>query len=266
MRRSDTDYRVAHLDRARVFHAPHDADLVGVTHTAFSTGLSRVLDYLGVTDEFPLANLFLLPDRAEFDRFVAHLTPTPTTPGRVGQPQGHDLYLLSPTAYPTDASPAWLGPDGRCDMAMYARLIAHEAVHMAEEHLSPREAMENRPAWWSEGLAVLLSEQHRYDHDVLEHMRTDLEASVLPTLDEMVGGPAYTWAWAPVDCTLRNLDREKVVAMITGTSGADILELLGLERERFGRDWRSHATAEARAILEAADGSSPPSGNNVTMA
>jgi hypothetical protein len=250
VRRSGVDYRMAHFDRARVLFAPGQSGLAETTYDAYLGGVARALKWMALPDEFPFANLYLAPSRVEFDLLVAHITRTPTDPWRVGQPLGLDLCLLSPDAYPADAAPAWLGSDGLCDSGMYARLVAHETVHMVEEFHSPREAMENRPMWWSEGLAVLISEQHRIDHDVRDHLRADLDAGTLPEIEELHGGPAYTWAWAVVDCLRRTVGRKKVTELITGTDGGDILGLLGVDRERFDPQWRDHAMTEARAILD----------------
>ena len=78
MRRSEIDYRVAHFDRARVLFAPRQGDLAARTYEMFLDGLARTLAFLGLADEFPFANVILAPNRAEFDRFVAHLTTMPT--------------------------------------------------------------------------------------------------------------------------------------------------------------------------------------------
>jgi hypothetical protein len=249
VRHSDTAYRIARFDRARVMFVDGQADLAAAAYEAFVDGVDRTLAALALPADFPHANLFLAPSRTEFDRLVAHITSTPTAAWRVGQPLGHDLVLLSPAAYPADASPGWLGPDGLHDPAMVARLVVHEAVHMVEERFSPRPAMENRPLWWSEGLAVLISQQHRHDRDLRERLEADLGADAIPSLEDLRGGPVYTWAWAAVDRLIRSVGVSAVRDLITDTDGADILVILGLERERFDREWRAHAVTEARRIL-----------------
>jgi hypothetical protein len=176
MRRSEAEFRVAFFERARVLFVAGQAHLAEPTYEAFLEGLRGAIAYLPLPERVPFANLFLLPSRDEFDRFVGHITSTPTHASRVGQSRGQDIYLLSPAAYTTDAAPNWRGPDGQADLGMFRRLVAHETVHLVEEALSPREAMEVRPGWWSEGLAVRISNQHRLDADVRDHMRADLEA------------------------------------------------------------------------------------------
>ncbi|MFC1705878.1 hypothetical protein ACFL59_03535, partial [Planctomycetota bacterium] len=140
MERMQSHYRIAHRGLLRILYADRDCDVVEPTAAGMRTAVRTVQDRLGVALDLPLFNVFIAPNRAEYDRLVAHLTSTPTRPSRVGQPQGHDLYLLSPTAWPTEAVPELLGEDGRYDPAIYLRLLVHETVHMVEEDISPRDA------------------------------------------------------------------------------------------------------------------------------
>jgi hypothetical protein len=252
VRQANDPLQVDHRTRGRILHVARDHGLAETTYAAWCRGVALTCEFLGVADVIPFANLFLLPDREAFDRFVGHLTPTPTAKGRVGQAQGHDLYLLSPSAYPSDASGALLGPDGRFDPAMYDRLVVHEAVHMVEEHLSPPGAMEVRPAWWSEGLAVLISEQYRLDHDVLEHLRADLAGGTLPTLESMTGAHAYTWAWTIIDFLRRERGMAWIADRIVNGCSEDVLDLPARESAPFARAWREYAPEAAQAVLAAA--------------
>jgi hypothetical protein len=249
MRRSEAEFRVAFFERARVLFVAGQAHLAEPTYEAFLEGLRGAIAYLPLPERVPFANLFLLPSRDEFDRFVGHITSTPTHASRVGQSRGQDIYLLSPAAYTTDAAPNWRGPDGQADLGTFRRLVAHETVHLVEEALSPREAMEVRPGWWSEGLAVRISNQHRLDADVRDHMRADLEAGGPPPLAGLRGGPVYTWAWAAVEFLRRSVGPERLVALVTDTADEDVLGALGVDPETFEPGWRSLAVEEATKIV-----------------
>jgi len=74
----------------------------------------------------------------------------------MAQPQRTDLVVLSPSAYEQHSI-------FRYFLDEYRRLLFHEMTHMFEEYLAPASAMEAVPRWWSEGLAVYLSGQWKYD-------------------------------------------------------------------------------------------------------
>ncbi len=240
MKTMPSRYRIVHHGRLRVIFVERDRGAVEPTVTGMEAAASSVRDRFGLSD-WPLLNVFLAPSRVEYDQLVAHLTPTPTQPSRVAQPQGHDLYLLSPEAYPSDAVPGLLGRDGRYDPGMYRRLLAHEAVHLAEEWISPPGAMEARPAWFSEGLAVYVSKQYCADRDLIDGMLAKLEQGHLPPLSDMCGPSAYLWGWTVIRFLERRFGWGRILAVLRGTNTANVLDCFG---DFLEPAWRHEAAPE----------------------
>ena len=190
-------FNIGYFKDARVVFCDKDSNVVDETYKSAIAGARAALRRFGLKPVFPLINIFIAPGRKEYDKLVAHLTRTPTDKWRIGQTQGHDLYLISPNAYPKDVSISYLGPDGTCDRAMYRSCVAHELVHIMEEYFSPKGVMELRPQWWSEGLAVYLTGQYR-DRITSKYRKQDLAAGRLPGINELKGPPAYIWGWSLV--------------------------------------------------------------------
>jgi len=235
---ADKKYNIRQLETARVIFTDADAGVVGETYAAAVPAVKSVLRFLGVKTEFPLINIFIAPSRKEYDKLVAHLTRIPTNKGRLGQPQGHDFYLVSPNAYAKDVSPNYCRPDGACDKGMYKLFIKHEIVHMVEELISPRDAMEVRPQWWSDGLAVYVTGQYR-DRVTTKYMKADRAAGKIPGLDELKGGPAYTWGWSVVRYIDKRFGRKKILEIMRNTCDADIPGLLKLSKKTLERAWQN---------------------------
>jgi len=128
------------------------------TFAVLGRAFPSIASYFLVSDPFPKVTVVLVPDRNEFDRLVRELLgvqiEVPSNPARIAQPQRTDMVVLSPSAYKNHSVFKYI-PDN------FGRLLIHELVHMVEEHLTPD--VETSPRWWSEGLAVYLSEQWRYE-------------------------------------------------------------------------------------------------------
>ncbi len=234
-------YRIVHDGRLRVMYVEHDRGAVESTVAGMETAIRSVENRFGLMLDWPLVNVFLAPSRVEYDELVAHLTPTPTQPGRVGQPQGHDLYLLSPEVWPSHAVPELLGRDGSYDPEVYRRLLLHETVHMVEERISPSGAMEARPAWFSEGLAVYVSRQYCTELDLIDGMLAKLEQDHLPPLSDMRGQAAYLWGWTVIRFLERRFGWERIVVVLRETNTANVLDCFG---DFLEPAWRHEAAAE----------------------
>ncbi|MFC1706492.1 hypothetical protein ACFL59_06665 [Planctomycetota bacterium] len=155
------------------------------------------------------------------------------------------MYLLSPAAWPSEAVPELLGEDGRYDPAIYLRLLVHETVHMVEEDISPRDAMDARPEWFSEGLAVYLSEQFCTERDMIGGMLADLEKGSLPALSGMCGPAAYLWGWTVIRFLERRFGWKRIVTVLRGGNTADILNCFG---DALEPAWRHETASEAMRI------------------
>lgn len=225
-----------------------DSGVVDGAHKHATAGVHKGLRFFGLPPEFPLINIFIAPRRAEYDRMVSHLTKIPTSNGRLGQPQGHDLYLISPNAWPADVHPDYLGRDGKCDKKVYRQFIEHEIVHMIEEQFSPKGAMEIRPQWWSDGIAVYATGQYR-DRLNRKLMKEDLEAGKSPMIAGMKGRDAYVWGWSLVRFIEKRLGRGALRSVIQNSCTDDILGFLKLSRSRFEAEWHRTLPALAREAI-----------------
>jgi len=237
MKRSTNQYTVCHFDKLRILSFGECAEIVEETCHAYLQGIGMASELLKPDDEMPFSTVYLCPSRSEYDMFAAHLTATPTSKGRVGQPQGSELYLLAPSAYPTDPAPLYLGADGLYDKEKYRRLIIHECVHMVEEVVRPRGAMETIPPWWSEGLAVYTSDQFR-EEDIQRLMSADLDSFKSMGLDFLIGVRAYVWGWTVVRFVIERYGAEAVARFSRENGDVQLQDFLGVSKEKFEEDWR----------------------------
>jgi len=243
-------YQIAHFAELRIIHVKRDDNVVAETHNSFIQGVESVKKYFNLKIESPFFNIFIAPDRKEYDRFVAHLTKTPTSKGRVGQPQVLDLYLLSPNAYKEDASPFFAGTNGNYDNDIYKRVIVHETVHMMEEFLAPKGHMEHQAlAWSSEGLAVYVSEQYLKEQDIRKCMQTDLDENNIPALKELKGAVAYIWGWTVPRFIEKKYGRNKILSYIKAPCRTDLLKLLDAETSEFEKEWKFQHQSEAEKLV-----------------
>jgi len=240
-------YSIKYIKGTRAIFCGRDAAAVDETCKYALNGIRKGLRFLMLPPEFPLINIFIAPDRKEYDKLVAHLTKTPTSKGRLGQPQGHDLYLISPNAWPADVHPDYLTADGVCDKKVYRQFIEHEIVHMIEEYYSPKGAMELRPRWWSEGLAVYATGQYK-DRLTRKYLKEDLAAGRFPAITELKGRDVYVWGWSLVRCLEKRLGRQALKKVMVSSCTQDVLGVLNLPKKKFEREWQ-------RAMQEQAQGS-----------
>ncbi len=215
-----------------------DANAVDETYKYALNGIRKGLRFFLLPPAFPLINIFIAPDRKEYDKLVSHLTKIPTGKGRLGQPQGQDLYLISPNAWPTDVHPDYLGPDGACDKMVYRQFLEHEIVHMIEEYSSPKNAMKIRPQWWGDGIAVYATGQYG-DRINREEIKKDLAADKLPQIIGLKGREAYVWGWSLVRYIEKYFGREILKKIMLESCTEDILGFLKLRKNKFELEWRA---------------------------
>ena len=138
-----------------------------------------------------------------------------------------DLYLLSPNAYHYDAASSYTSSvDGKYNKEIYQRMIAHEVVHMLEEHLSPKGAMEIRPVWWGEGLAVYISEQYKFDSDFISLSEKIIKDGLINPpkfefFNNISGSDAYIWGWILIDIIIKKCGKKDVFDFIKNNSYTD---------------------------------------------
>jgi hypothetical protein len=143
-----------------------------------SKTLPFITDYFRLSRDFPKIRVVLVPNRSEFDRLVQDLLhveiEVPSNPARIAQPQRTDMVVLSPSAYESYPVFKYVSDD-------FGRLLIHELIHIVEEYLSPD--IEVIPRWWSEGLAVYLSGQWRYEDDFRKPVLEGIEKEKIPLSD-----------------------------------------------------------------------------------
>lgn len=187
----------------------------------------------------------LVPTRSEYDRLVVGLLgvdiEVPSNPGRVAQPQRTDIVFLSPSAYRQHSTYYY-------DAAEYRRLVAHELVHVFEEHLAPD--IEASPRWWSEGLAAYLSgqwkhaDQFRFRQPVMD----GISLGSVPSIQEIQAdvGLCYDWGWTIVMFIEHTYGRDTTGKIVRECRDGNVLAMLGEDPVAFERRWQQWLVDENR--------------------
>jgi len=237
---SDLCYKVRFYSDIRIFFSEVDIEIVEVTASYFRESLADVSSYFDITEcFFPVFNIFILRNRKEYDLFVQKYTKIPTGSSRIAQPQSIDLYILSPNAYSNDA-PMYYDKDlNSYNIHDYGRTIKHEVVHMIEEMLSPFQALETRPSWFGEGLAVYLSKQYREEDEWMESLIEERELGI-PMIKELRGKKAYIFGWTLVKYIEEKIGAKGLKRIIEKSKGDDIFIVARLDREQIEREWKEY--------------------------
>ena len=135
------------------------------------------------------------------------------------------------------------------ERAEFERLIVHEMVHIFEEYLSPN--IEESPLIWSEGLAVYLSEQWRYEPDFNVNVKRTFESKSLPKLSKIVSGHenAYHWGWTVVMAIEARYGRELINHIVRNYSDGDIFSFVEDSFADFEHFWRGFCFGDLLAKL-----------------
>jgi len=190
----------------------------------------------------------LATDRKEYERLVVNLLGVdieiPSNPGRIAQPQKKDLVFLAPSAYEEDSTYKY-------DPAEFGRLVFHETTHLFEELLSPN--IELVPCWWSEGMAVYLSEQWKY-FDQLNFRKPVLKGLIearIPDFEEVNRRVdlSYDWGWTMVMFLEHTRGRDTICKAVLQCSRGNILETLGITRGDFESEWKSWLRGEGKKVI-----------------
>lgn len=204
--------------------------------------------YFAPPEAVSMLRAILVPTRKEYERLVVNLLGVqieiPSNPGRLAQPQKTDLVLLSPSAYAKHSTYVYRRGE-------YRRLVAHETVHIYEEHLSPD--IEKSPLWWGEGLAVYLSGQWRHDDQFRfrQPVVQGVTDGAMPRLERVFQDRAlaYDWGWTLVMFIEDVFGSGMVVRAVRECSDGDILAALGQEGKRFELRWREWLLARGRDLI-----------------
>jgi hypothetical protein len=251
--RSAVTYESIGRGRAAVEHLPVDLDFAQAALDAIRDAMHALEAHFGLGEDALSVRCILAPDRAEFDRCVRDVLgveiESPSHLARVGMHQRNDLVLLSPRA--CDPRFAVYSPDG------FKRLVFHEVVHIMEEHLSPD--IEAVARWWSEGLAIYLSDQWREPRET-QRVLEAIEEGRVPSMAEMGGDSAwgsraarlpYVWGWTIVMYVEQVHGRDTVRRAVKDCADGDVPRALGVEPDRFECAWRSWLVAAGRDMIAA---------------
>ena len=209
------------------------------TFIALKEALVSLSKYFCLKEPFPKIRVILVPNRNEFDRFVIDLLgveiETPSRPTRMAQPQKTDLVVLSPSAYEQHSTFKYF-PDE------YKRLLFHEITHMFEEYIAPTSAMETVPRWWSEGLAVYLSGQWKYEdqYRFRQPVLKGIKEKLIPNLKEIQASIelCYDWGWTMVIFIENTYGKESILKIVRECDNGNVSGILGEDFKNFEKRWK----------------------------
>ena len=191
--------------------------------------------YFCLRDPFPPIRAILVPNRREYDRLVINLLGVdieiPSNPARIAQPQKTDIVFLSPSAY-KDHTIYEYNPDE------YRRLVFHELTHMFEEYLTPD--IETTPRWWSEGLAVYLSGQWRYEDEFRQPVLKGIKEKRIPDIEIIRASTrlCYEWGWTIVMFIERTYGTEMILKIVKECNEGNVLGIISRDLKDFEKRWK----------------------------
>jgi len=239
-----TEYLSLKQDNIIIEYMTQDRRFVEKTFNHLSEAVCFFTGYFELEDTFPTIRAILTPNRGEFDRCVKEILKidieVPSHPHIMATPQRTDLVILSPLAYVKGIN--HYSPEG------YRRLLFHEVVHIFEEYLSPNIEMVTR--WWSEGLAMYLSEHWK---DEKAEMLERIEKGTIPPIKEMEGGSAfsdnavrlcYLWGWTIVKYIESAYGRGMIRRIVKECDDGDIFKMVGEKPQSFEKRWKGWLLSE----------------------
>ncbi len=240
-------YRVWHGQHCRAYGTLQDAEYARHFTETMDTS-AQVLGAYFQTPIPPGLRGILAPCRSEYERLVTELLGVPielpSHPGRIAQPQGTDLVFLSPAAYAEHSHYPY-------DQAEFGRLVFHEMTHVFEECLSPD--IERQPLWWSEGLAVYLSGQWRFDSPFRfrEPVAESIMKGIVPELPRLEADwyTANAWGWTLVMYIERQWGREMVAEAVKHCQAGAVLDWITDRPRKLARDWKRWLLGSGREAI-----------------
>lgn len=230
-------------ENIKVGFTEKDRKFVEETSVALKKAIRFLSNYFHLKKNSPSIRTILVPNRGEYDRLVRELLrvdiENPSRPSRIAQTQRTDLVLLAPSAYSTDSIYQYSAED-------YKRLVFHEATHIFEEYLSSN--IEVLPRWWSEGLAVYLSEQWKYQDELREPVIKGLKNGEIPSFESIQRNIkfSYQWGWTIVKHIEHCWGREMMLNIIRNCTDGDVFKIIGETIRNFERRWRKYLEEEIK--------------------
>jgi hypothetical protein len=234
-------------ERVEVRYVKTDRKFAEETLVILRRAIVALSGYFDLTTVFPRVRAILVPDRSEFDRLVADLLGVdiekPSNPGRVAQPQKTDIVFLSPPAFKQHSTYEYEPDDFR-------RMIWHELVHVFEEYLTPD--IETTTRWWSEGIAVYLSDQWRHESQFgfREPAIKSIRDKSVPDISKIQESIplAYDFGWTIVKF-IEDMKGKRVIArVVKEVRNGEIFPALGEEVYSFQKQWKAWLLS-SKAVL-----------------
>ncbi len=235
------NYRKMSDTNITMYFSEQDSQYAELTLAKALRAYSELKDYFTLEEDIPEIRIILVPNRDEFDRFVADLLHVPierpSDPRRVAQPQKTDIVFMSPSSYENHCAYTFKHDE-------FERMIKHELTHVFEEYLTPD--MEISPGWWSEGLAVYLSDQWQYksQFEFCEPVSDALESGNIPSISEILSNRLlrYTFGWTIVMYLEQIMGRDLIVRTVKTLKDEDLLKAVGTDPDSLQKDWSSWLT------------------------
>lgn len=233
------DYLLFNEDYIKVRYITKDKVFVEETHNSLDEAVKSLYEYFKLEEKFLSIRAVIVPDRNEFDRLVMDLLKVdieiPSRPNRIAQTQRTDLVILSPSAYKRDSIYEYHTDE-------YRRLLFHETTHVMEEYISPN--IEAHQRWWSEGLAVYLSEQCKYEDEFREPVLKGLKNKQIPEFKEIREDVrlSYQWGWTIVKYIEELYTPIMIAKIVKECENGDVFNILGKDIKSLEKEWKKWLT------------------------
>jgi len=229
------NYLMLSKDNIEVRYIEGDKPFAKETFITLKEALVSLSKYFCLKEAFPPIRAILVPNRSEYERLVINLLGVnieiPSNPDRIAQPQKTDIVFLSPSAY-KDHSIYEYNPDE------YRRLVSHELTHVFEEYLTPD--IESTPRWWSEGLAVYLSGQWRYEDEFRQPVLKAIKEKRIPGIETIRASTklCYEWGWTIVMFIENTYGKEMILKIVREYYNGNVLGIISAGLKDFEKRWK----------------------------
>ncbi len=222
--------------RVRVEAEPEDQEVAKTYVRMAEEAERRIAAFFGKGFRKTLT-IQICSSRAAFDRALAKAWGMPATqPWMVGAAGADRVYFLSPRVWKAEAHEH--DPN---DAGAMSRLVAHELVHAYHAQFNPTRDLDGLDpmAWFVEGLATFVSGQESTQH--AGRAKALLTSSSFPnSLETIWAGPSrYALAGSLVRFVETRFGRPRVVRLLSATTNAEALQVLGTTESELLREWKA---------------------------
>lgn len=227
------EYKAFFSENFTIFYSEKN-DVAQNISTTLENAMSFCENYFSLDTKLGRIRVVLVDTRSEFDRLVKDLLEvpieSPSHPARIAQTQHLDMVALSPSAYEQHSTFTY-EPEG------FKRLLLHELIHIIEEYLNPN--IESIPNWWSEGLAIFLSNQWRYDDIFRIPALKGIIQNQIPTFEQIQNDRSlsYDWGWTMVNFIEDNYGQKMINKIVRNCADGNVLNFSGTTIHAFEQNW-----------------------------